>query len=187
MERYALIERDGVINVRQNEPVKTLDRFVLLPFVIESFSTMRENGIKPIIVASLEPLAKGEMTTNALTEIHGKMRAMIEEGKGKIEDIMYCPSLYADWERCSFPKPGLLQVAAAKHRFQLQDVFFVCGSWESLQAGWAAGCKTSFVKTGKPFHALQTLKTSERQPDFIHRDLLDAVIRIVSLYKMDDR
>ncbi|MEW6235937.1 MAG: hypothetical protein AB1656_11160 [Candidatus Omnitrophota bacterium] len=187
MERYALIERDGVVNVLQDEPVRTLDRLILLPFVIEAFHTLRENGIKAVIVTCQEPLANGEITAGALDEIHGRMRIMIEEGYGKIEDIMVCPSLYADWERCRFPKPRLLHVAAAKHGFKLQDVFFICSGWESMQAGWAAGCKTAFVKTGKPFHALQALKTSERQPDIIQRDLLSAVIRIIRLYSADGR
>ncbi len=182
MEQYVLIERDGIINVRQDQPVTSLDNFVFLPFVTEAFLTLKRYGIKPIIITSQEPLYKGEMTTTDMEAIHTYMRDIIEQENGYIEDIMVCPSPYADWERCSYPKTGLLQVASAKHGFNLQDTFFLGDRMECLQAGWAAGCHTGMIKSGKPFKTMQALRTSDRQPDFIVRDLLSGILKVINFY-----
>ncbi len=183
MEKYILIERDGVINVQQDQPVVTREQFVMLPFVTEAFYSMAQNGYKPIIVTKQQPLQDKMMDQGTLDDIHHSMKQIIHEAGGAIEDILVCPSLYADWERCAYPKPGLLQIAAAKHGFEPKNTYFLCDRLECLQAGWNLGMKTVFVKSGKPFKTVKFLRQSEQQPEMIKRDILSAVVSIFEMGK----
>lgn len=41
MEKFIFLERDGVINVRQDQMITSTKQFVILPFVLEAFEELR--------------------------------------------------------------------------------------------------------------------------------------------------
>lgn len=178
MDKYILMSRDGVINVRQDGPVVSVDQFVLLPFVQEAFFRLEQLGWKTIVLVSEPALAKGDLDQPGLEQIHARMDELISEGGGAFTDIMVCPSKYAPWDKCAFPKSGLLQLAAHKHALNLPDIYFIGDRLECLQAAWTVGCKSAFVRSGKPFETMQYLRSSDRVPDLITLDLLSMVNRI---------
>ena len=145
MERFILIERDGVINVQRESPIKSLNEFALRPFVQEAFFELRRNQIHTVILTNQPGIEEGVLDYQTLAEIHAQLQVALEESGGKVHDILICPD--ADPKSgCRYPNPDLLQTAAAKHKFNLSETFFVCPRMECLQAGWVAGCKpVSFV------------------------------------------
>ncbi|RJP27820.1 MAG: HAD-IIIA family hydrolase [Candidatus Omnitrophota bacterium] len=183
MEKFILLERDGVINVMQDAIVKTPDEFVFLPFVLEAFFELKQNQIRPIVLTNQPGLATGELEMRNLGEIHSKMISTIEESGGKVEDVLICPHDESKNCDCRYPKPGLLVHAAQKFKFDLKSTFFIGSHTACLQAAWQAGCKSSFVRSGKPYKTLQFLRTSDRQPDLITRDLLETVVKIMRVYQ----
>ncbi len=183
MEKYILLQRDGVINVLLDNPLTNPDDFVLLPFVPEAFYEMARNQIKPIILTNQEGLASGELEMKDLGAIHSKMISMIEDAGGKVADVLICPHDESKQCDCRYPQPGLLKHAAEKHKFQLQDTFFIGDRLACLEAAWNAGCKSAFVRSGKPHKTMQYLRTAERLPDIITRDLLDAIVKISRIYQ----
>lgn len=183
MERYVLIHRDGAINVRQDEPIKKLDEFVFLPFVHEAFRELQLNDVKPIVLVWEEALHNGSMPQEEYDKITKEMKLSLEELEGKIHDVITCPSTMAPWEKCALPKGGLLQIAAAKHKLNLAETYFICDRIECLEAAWSVGCKTIFVRSGKPFKTMQALRNSPKQPDKIERDVLSASIKVIQFYR----
>ena len=178
MDKYILMSRDGVINVRQDDPITQVEQLVLLPYVQESCLHLEQLGWKAIILVNEPALANGVMDQSVLKDIHARMYELISEGGGRVTDVMVCPSAYAPWDKCAFPKAGLLQLAAYKHALDLPTVYFVGDCLECLQAAWTVGCKSGLVRSGNPYKTLQYLRTSDRVPDLLTNDLLSMVYRI---------
>lgn len=183
MERYVFIHRDGAVNVRQDNPITKLDEFVFLPFVHEAFRELQLNDIKPIILTWEESLHTGAMSPEEHGKIVQEMKTSLEEEEGKIHDVITCPGPMAPWDKCALPKGGMLQIAAAKHKLNLAETYFVCDRIECLEAAWSVGCKTILVRSGKPFKTMQALRKSPKQPDNTERDLLSAAIKVIQFYK----
>ncbi|MBI1387880.1 MAG: HAD hydrolase-like protein [bacterium] len=185
MDQYILLHRDGVVNVRQDAPISSPDQFVFLPFALEAFFEMERQGFKPVVLVNEEGLNDKSLSPEDHKAIVENMKTSIVEEGGLVHDVMVCPSALAPWEKCAFPKPGLLQIAAAKHKFDLSQTWFISDRWDCLEAGWAAGCKNALVRSGKPFKTIEKLRNSQRQPEFIERDILGAVLRILRLSKVE--
>lgn len=183
MERYVLIHRDGAVNVRQDNPITKLDEFVFLPFAHEAFRELQLNDVKPILLVWEESLHNGSMPQEEYDKIIKEMKISLEEQEGKIHDVIVCPSPMAPWEKCALPKGGLLQIAAAKHKLNLAETYFICDRIECLEAAWTVGCKTIFIRSGKPFKTMQVLRNSEKQPDKIERDVLSAAIKVINEFR----
>jgi D-glycero-D-manno-heptose 1,7-bisphosphate phosphatase len=180
MEKYVLIERDGVINVQQNTPVKSVEELVFMPFVFEAFATLQIYGVKAIVITMQEGIEQGILSYENLQEIHKEMRMIIAENDGLIHDIFSCPAPGIEYAKFCYPSTNLLRLAASKYAFDLKESFLITNRFAGLQAGWNAGCKTIFVKSGKTFTEIQQLKNSDRQPDFFVKDLLSAIGKVTS-------
>ncbi len=185
MEKYILIQRDGVINALKDSVIHTPDDFIFLPFVLESFFSLQQNNIKAIVVTNQEGLSTGELKMQDLSEIHNKMISMVEEAGGKVADILICPHDESKACECRFPQPGLLKHAAEKHGFDLGQTYFLGDRTECLQAAWNAECKAAYVRTGLVYKTRQFLIQSDRQPEINSRDMLDAVMKIVRFYQSE--
>ncbi len=179
MDRYLLIERDGIITVRTDEGIVKPEDCLILPFVSEAMYHLEQQGIKPIIISDQSKLFPGAIDQTTVDAIHEKMKTVVEDDGGRIEEILTCSG--AGGESNGFPSPAIIQLAAQKYGFDLSETYFIASDILSLQAGWAAGCKTGFVKTGKPYKTMQILRNSDKYPDMVVQDLLTSVNRLFPL------
>jgi D-glycero-D-manno-heptose 1,7-bisphosphate phosphatase len=180
MEKFVLIERDGVINVQQDTPLTSVEQLVFMPFVFEAFTTLNNYDIKAIVLTMQEGIEQGILSYENLQEIHKEMRMVISEHDGLIHDIFSCPAPGIDYAKFCYPSTNLLRLAASKYAFDLKDSFLITNRFAGLQAGWNAGCTTIFVKSGKTFNEIQQLKKSDRQPDYFVKDLMSAIGKVTS-------
>lgn len=183
MEKFVLIDRDGVITVRQDQPIKSVDDLTFLPFVQESFLEFERNGINLVVLVNSPAPGEVEIAPDVLNEMNNVLHSHMDEVGAHIFEIMVGPQKAQEAKRCRFPNPSLLKDAAKKFGFSLASTYFICASLESLQAAWNAGCKSAFVRTGKPYQTMQFLQTSEKQPDFITKDILSAALKITAAYR----
>lgn len=168
MEKFVLLDRDGVINVVREDGIKSYEDYVFIPMIPEAFFELQKNGVNAVIVDNDVSLANGDIDYGVVNQINSRIEEHIGEAGGRVHDILVCPSN----DDVKYPSPALLEKAAEKHGFALEDTYFITASLEGLQAGWAAGCKTAFVKTGKPYKTMQYLKTAEKGPEIVQPDLL---------------
>lgn len=174
MEKFVLLDRDGVVNVLREEGVKSFEEFVFIPMVPEAFYEFEKKGVNAVVLDNDQALATGDIDFNVINQINSRIEEHVSESGGRVHDILVCPSN----DDVKYPSPALLEKAAEKHGFALADTYFITASLEGLQAGWAAGCKTAFVKTGKPYQTMQYLKTAEKGPEIVQPDLLTIATRI---------
>ncbi len=179
MDKYILMDRDGVINVKKEIPIKSLNDFAILPNVAEAFYEMQRQGINGLVLDNDEALASGDADFATINQINSCIESHVSESGGRVHDVLVCPSN----DDVKYPNPALIEKAAEKYGLDLQSTFFVTASLEGLQAGWAANCRTAFVKTGKPFKTMQYIQSHETPLEMVMPDLLAAVIKIIAKYK----
>jgi len=149
VERYILLDRDGVINHDSDLFIKSPEEWQAIDGSLEAIALLNEHGFKVAVVSNQSGLARGLFDQAMLDKIHAKMLKMAELKGGKILAIYFCPHGPDDGCNCRKPKPGMLETFAGEHHINLQNVAFIGDSFVDIQAAQAAGAKPILVKTGK--------------------------------------
>lgn len=186
------LDRDGVVN---KDPgfggyVTSWDKFEFLPGALEALKKLNQAGFEVIVISNQAGVAKGLYTIQDLDEITKNMLKEVAKSGARIRAVHYC--LHKDEDNCSCrkPKTGLFSQAtkalqaspvspdimSGSNGVNFADSFFVGDTRRDVLAGKAIGCKTIFVLSGNT-----KLEDLDVKPDFIARDLLDAVNKIVFL------
>lgn len=172
------IDRDGVINkdpggwTKLNYVTEWKD-FHFIEGSIEALKILKEKGIKVIIASNQGGVNRGVYSKERLGEINSLMLKEIEAKGGAVEEVFYC--IHRDEDNCSCrkPKSGMLEMAAKKYGIDPKTTFFIGDDKKDIIAGKGIGCKTVLVLSGKSTR--ETAEGWEDKPDYIFRDLLDAV------------
>ena len=149
MQRYVLLDRDGVIN--RDLPGSVLHRrdFELLPGVGEAIAQINRKGYGVLVLTNQACVGRGELSRPELDEIHDLMRRLIAEKGGRIADIFVCPHVDTDNCDCRKPRPGLVQRAQVRYSFDPPETWMVGDAGRDIEAALNAHCRPALVRTGK--------------------------------------
>lgn len=174
---YVLLDRDGVINIDDNNYIKSPDEWVPIEGSLEAIALLHQQGCKIVVITNQSGVGRGLYSDTTLTDIHLKMTKMIEAAGGKVDHIYYCPHLPDAMCACRKPKPGMLHQFSKDAHTPLQDIYFIGDSLRDIEAGIAAGAKTLLVKTG---NGKKTLTANPNLDIPIFENLYDATKFILS-------
>ena len=180
--KIIFIDRDGVINKDPGDWTKysyvtAWGEFHFLPGSKEALKLLKDNGIKVIIVSNQAGVSKGYFSKSDLDEVNRKMIEEIRLGGGEVEAVYYCIHQDTDNCACRKPKTGSFEDAAKKYGIDLKDTYFIGDSHVDMAAGKKIGCKTVFVLSGKASRT--EMLGWPQQPDYVAKDLLDAVRSVI--------
>ena len=172
------IDRDGVINKdpggwTEHSYVTDWKDFHFLPGVFDALKMLKEKGIRIIVASNQGGVSKGFYTEEKLNEINDLMLNQINKNGGKIEEVFYCIHKDEDNCNCRKPRPGMLEMAAKKYKIDLKTTYFIGDGKTDVMAGKKIGCRTILVLSGKS--SLKDVEGWEEKPDYIFKDLLEAV------------
>jgi len=175
--KVVFLDRDGVIN-RDPEHLKyqyvtKWKEFEFLPGAKRAIKKLTDAGYSVYIISNQAGISKGYFTMKDLKEITKKMMKEIERAGGRITEAFYCPHKTEDKCGCRKPKAGLFKKALKRGEIDFKKTFFIGDNIRDVQAGHAIGSKTMLVLSGKV--RSRNSKGWEAKPDFIKRNLLDAV------------
>lgn len=150
-QKAIFLDRDGTIN-KYVGFLRNIDEFELMDGVAESIRKINESGYLAIVITNQPVIARGEVTTEELCEIHNKMETLLGQEGAYIDDIFYCPHHpHSGYEgeikelkiecSCRKPKPGMLLEAAKKYNIDLAESVMIGDGDNDIMAGQAAGCK----------------------------------------------
>ncbi len=152
---------------------------------LEALQFLQDAGYKLIVVSNQSGVARGIFPERALIEVENKLRAILSSAGVNLAGFYYCPhhpmaavAKYAIDCECRKPRPGMLLRAAREHDIDLQASWMLGDILNDIQAGKSAGCKTILVNNR---HETEWMLTPERTPDFLVKDLLEAVNAVVGL------
>ncbi len=177
-EKFIFIDRDGVIN---KDPggwtpysyVTKLSELEFLPGALEALAKLNRAGFKVVVISNQAGVGKGHFTKRQLEEVNSFILAEVKRHGGNIQESFYCIHKREDNCSCRKPKTGLLEMAAKKYHIVPRDTFFIGDSEVDIESGAAVGASTVFVLSGK--NTMDTMKKFPVKPDFIFKDLLEAV------------
>lgn len=154
-QKAIFLDRDGTIN-RYAGFLRNVEDFELLPDVAEAIKRINKSGYLAIVVSNQPVIARGEITTEELQQIHNKMETLLGLKGAYLDAIYYCPhhpdkgydgeipSLKIDCE-CRKPKPGMLLKAASEYNIDLEESWMIGDRENDIKAGKAAKCKTALI------------------------------------------
>ena len=149
MDKWIVLDRDGVINADSDDYIKSAQEWQALPGSIESISKLYQAGYHVAIATNQSGLARGLFDLSELEQMHQKCLSLVEAAGGHIDGIFYCPHGPEDGCPCRKPKPGMLDAIEVEFGISLNDAYFVGDSEKDLAAAQAKGCRPVLVKTGK--------------------------------------
>ncbi len=148
MKQLIILDRDGVINFESKDFIKSPEEFTPIPGSLEAISKLNQAGFIVCVATNQSGVGRGLFTEETLSHIHDKMRKLLGDVGGKIDDILYCPHLPDANCTCRKPLPGMIQELLTKFQVSPENTYVIGDSLRDLQAGQAAGCKVILVKTG---------------------------------------
>jgi histidinol-phosphate phosphatase family protein len=144
------LDRDGVINRRRPDHVKSWSEFEFLPGVLEALVEVRRAGITVIVVTNQSVVGRGLIREQDLLDIHGHMLDAVADAGGHIDGIYACPHRPEDQCRCRKPATDLFVRASLDLGVALHESVMVGDSQGDVEAAWNAGCQPILVAGQRP-------------------------------------
>lgn len=182
-QKSVFLDRDGTINTYKGF-LRNIDDFELIEGAAEAVRKINESGYLCIVVTNQPVIARGEMSREALDEIHNKLETLLGLEGAYIDGLYYCPhhphrgfegeipELKIDCS-CRKPKPGLLIKASEDFNIDLGSSFMVGDMENDVKAGLAAGCRSILINGNG---------TSHSQEDWGQSDTLESVLAFTEKY-----
>lgn len=154
-QKAIFLDRDGTIN-KYVGFLRNIDEFELIDGVSSAIKAINQSGYLAIVVTNQPVIARGETSVEELETIHNKMETLLGNEGAYLDAIYYCPhhphkgyegevpELKIECD-CRKPKPGMLLNAAKDFNIDLSQSWMVGDSENDVEAGRAAGCKTSLI------------------------------------------
>ena len=154
------LDRDGVINVRRDDHIKSVDEFVFLPDSIRALSKLYKQGFKLIIITNQSVVNRGFITEAQLNKIHQHMINTLSKHECKIEKIYYCPHRPDENCNCRKPRPGLLLQAIKEFKPDLSASWLIGDCDSDIEAAKEVGLKSIKINTNSSL--MQTIEVLEK-------------------------
>jgi D-glycero-D-manno-heptose 1,7-bisphosphate phosphatase len=142
------LDRDGVINRRRLDHVKSWSEFEFLPTALDALRALRDEGTTAVVVTNQSAIGRGLMTFAELDRIHQRMLDEVRAIGGDIAAVYSCPHIPDAGCGCRKPAIGLLELAADDLRLSLRDSVLVGDSDSDIGAARSAGCQPVLVSQG---------------------------------------
>lgn len=149
MDKWIVLDRDGVINFDSDDYIKNADEWKPIPGSIEAIAKLSKAGYSIAIATNQSGISRGLFDLDDLEAMHEKLTSLVEDEGGRISGIFYCPHLPDDDCHCRKPKTGLLDEIEIQFGTKLDGAPFIGDSEKDLQAATTKGCTPILVKTGK--------------------------------------
>ena len=133
------LDRDGTIN-ESNGYIKTFDDLTIFPGNAEGISKLNELGYLLFVTTNQPILARGEIDSQDLNQIHNLLEIELAKDNAFIDEIHYCPhhpdsgfegeklDLKIDCE-CRKPRTGMVDKLTEKYSIDLNNSWVVGDSW----------------------------------------------------------
>jgi D-glycero-D-manno-heptose 1,7-bisphosphate phosphatase len=150
-----ILDRDGVINHRQEEDVTTVDAWDPVSGSIEAISRLKKAGYLVTIASNHTGISRGYYSEGDLQQMHDKMQRMLSIRGASVDGIFYCAHGPEDNCVCRKPKPGLLYRIARQFDIDLSQTPLVGDNIGDIQAARIANARPVLVRTGHGEYTMQ--------------------------------
>ena len=147
MRRFALLDRDGTVNVDKHY-LSDPDQLELLPGSGEAIARLNKAGWGVVIVTNQSGIGRGYFDMDRLAQIHARLHELLAEHGAHVDDIQICPHGPNDDCLCRKPLPGMVLRAAEHLGFDPKNAIMVGDKEVDVGLGHAVGATSFLVRTG---------------------------------------
>jgi D-glycero-D-manno-heptose 1,7-bisphosphate phosphatase len=155
LAKMVILDRDGVINHRQDENVTTVEGWDPISGSIEAINRLQKAGYLVTIASNHLGISRGYYTEEDLKNMHEKMQSMLSSRGASVDGIFYCPHGPESNCICRKPKPGLLFQIAREFDIDLSETPLVGDNISDIGAARMANAKPVLVRTGNGEYTMQ--------------------------------
>jgi histidinol-phosphate phosphatase family protein len=168
------IDRDGTMG--GDNSVTYPGKFVLYSFTPKAIKLLKNKGIKVFAFTNQPGIAIGEATEEDF------INELIDFGFDK---VYICPHSQENKCKCRKPETGLLLKAQEENGIDLSRCIVIGDRWSDMMAAERVNMKKILVLTGAGNETLgkQRSKWSEIEPEYVAKNLLEAVEWILKMKK----
>ncbi len=146
-KKAVFLDRDGTLNVRPPKAcyVEKPEDFYWLSGAKEAIRKLNENDYLVILISNQPGIARGNLTEDMLSQIHGKMKADLQKTGARLDAVYYCPHNWNDGCFCRKPNPGMLFQAQRDFSLNLRNCVLVGDDERDIEAATRADVKGILV------------------------------------------
>lgn len=178
MTRFALLDRDGTINV-EREYLSDPAGVALLPNAAAGLRRLRALGFGLIVISNQSGVARGYFTPADVDAVNARLTALLRAEGVILDGIYVCPHGPDAGCACRKPAPGLIQDAARAHGFDPRDCVMIGDKALDIETGKRVGARTVLVRTG---YGREVEARADVRPDRVADDLLDAAHAVADMF-----
>lgn len=141
MSKAVIFDRDGTLIIDKiylNDP----EQIEYLPRVFDALQKLRDAGYEFAIATNQSGVARGIVTIENLNEIHRRMQETFASHGINFKGYYYAPYSVESNHPLRKPNPGMLELAAHEHGFDLKKSWMIGDRLSDIEAGHRAGCRT---------------------------------------------
>ena len=138
--RAIFLDRDGVINKKRDDYVKSINELEIFPFVASAIKKLNNANFKVIVITNQSAINRNIITHKKVEEIHLAIQNYLKKNQAFIDAFYYCPHRPDENCICRKPKPGLLIKAIQDFKIDPKESWMVGDSNSDLESGRLAGC-----------------------------------------------
>jgi len=154
--KAVFLDRDGVINKKRVDYVKSVNEFVFLPNVFKAIKTLNDKGFLIIIVTNQSAVNRGIISEKELEMIHNFMLKKFKDSDCNISEVYVCPHRPDENCECRKPKTALLQKAIKDFQINVSDSWLIGDGITDIQAAKKVGLKSIMIP--KDVDVLESVK-----------------------------
>ena len=151
--RAVFLDRDGTL-LEHYDYLTDPDQVRLAPHAGAALRQLRERDYVLVLITNQSAVARGMITEAKLSEIHGRMKALLAREGVFLDQIYYCPfhpegaiEKYRRESKLRKPEPGMLLLAAEELDLDLERSWMIGDDDRDVMAGQRAGCRTILIET----------------------------------------
>ena len=185
-QKAIFLDRDGTINEYVGF-LRNIDDLRLMDNVAEAIKMINSSEYLAIVVTNQPVIARGEVTTDELNDIHKKMETLLGNDGAYVDDLYYCPH-HPDKGykgeipelkikcKCRKPNIGMILEAAKDHNIDLSESIMIGDSTLDIKMAENAGMASILVRTGQKGEDGKY----DVSPSLIKENLFEAINSIIN-------
>ena len=191
MARAAVfLDRDGVLNIEAGY-IHNVDDLHLVPGAAQAVRQLNDVGWFCCLVSNQSGPARDYYPQSHVDALHERLcRLLKNEAGAKLDALHYCPTLsppegginpdFTRWSTWRKPNTGMLVAAAWEYDLDLSASIMIGDKATDVDLAHNAGCTGILVQTGYGDRVLSGAYQHQTQPDYIAKDLPNAVTWILN-------
>ena len=147
MKKAIFLDRDGVINKKRTDYVKSISEFVMLKDAPTAIKLLNNNDFLVIVVTNQSAVNRGYISREELENIHEFLSKQLQKQSSHIDAIYYCPHRPDENCDCRKPKTKLISKAIKDFSIDKNSSWLIGDDETDIQAAKSIGIKSVKMQT----------------------------------------